>query len=108
VSAPAAPSRRWAAPLLAALLGLAGSLGATLFLYRAAGRALEQVLDERLRGAGGTAALLLSGSAPDPARLRALMTAFPGYAVCISFAILIRLYAAPTMYDASSVRLSPR
>ena len=44
--------RRALAPLLAGLLGLAGSLGATLYLHRAAARALERVLEERLAGRG--------------------------------------------------------
>ena len=47
------------APMAAALLGLAGSLGATLAMYAAASAALDRVLEERLRGAGETAARLL-------------------------------------------------
>jgi signal transduction histidine kinase len=66
---------RVAAPALAALLGLAGSLGATLYLHRAAGDALDRVLEERLRGAGETAAGLLGRGAPDPALLRSVMAA---------------------------------
>ena len=57
-------------PLLAAALALAGSLLSTLFLFGAAERALDRVLDERLRGAGESAALLLGGSPhPDLERL---------------------------------------
>ena len=62
-------------PVAAAALGLLGSLAATLFLYSAAAHALDRVLDERLRGAGESAAELLEGSLPDGARLRALMVA---------------------------------
>jgi signal transduction histidine kinase len=61
------------APLLAAALGLAGSLAATLFLFRAAEGALDRVLDERLRGAGESAALLLSGGTVSEGRLHELM-----------------------------------
>lgn len=68
-------SRRALLPLAAALLGLLGSLGATAFLYRAATGALDRALDERLRGAGESAAGLLAGATPDGARLRALMEA---------------------------------
>jgi len=64
---------RVAAPALAALLGLAGSLGATLYLYAAAGTALDRVLEERLKGAGETAAGLLGRGDPDAAALRAVM-----------------------------------
>ncbi len=63
------------APLAAGLLGLAGSLGATLFLYRAASGSLDRVLEERLRGAGETAAGLIGGTSPTAAGLRALMEA---------------------------------
>jgi two-component system OmpR family sensor kinase len=49
------------APLLAAAIALSGSLASTLFLFSAAGRALDRVLEERLRGAGESTALLLSG-----------------------------------------------
>ncbi len=66
---------RAAAPLAFALLGLAGSLAATLALHRAAGAALDRVLEERLRGAGETAASLLEAERPTDARLRALMEA---------------------------------
>ena len=48
----------------AAVLGLAGSLAATAFLHASATRALDQVLDERLRGAGEAAAGLLQNTAP--------------------------------------------
>jgi signal transduction histidine kinase len=63
------------APLLAAALGLAGCLAATLFVLRSAETILSRVLDERLRGAGQSAALLLAGARPDGRRLRALMDA---------------------------------
>jgi signal transduction histidine kinase len=63
------------APVIAGLIGLAGALGATHSLHRAAATALDRVLEERLRGAGETAAELLGGAAPDPAALRATMTA---------------------------------
>ncbi len=49
------------APLLAAAIALAGSLASTLFLSSAAERGLDRVLEERLRGAGESTALLLSG-----------------------------------------------
>jgi two-component system OmpR family sensor kinase len=68
-------ARRVSIPLAAALLGLAGSLGATLFLYRAAASALDRVLEERLRGAGETAAELLAHGEPTPELLRAIMAA---------------------------------
>ncbi len=44
-------------PLAAAALSLAGSLAATITLHRAASGALDRELDERLRGAGASAAL---------------------------------------------------
>lgn len=66
---------RAAAPIAAALLGLAGSLAATLALHHAASAALDRVLEERLRGAGETAALLLGDVDPAAARLRAIMDA---------------------------------
>jgi two-component system, OmpR family, sensor kinase len=66
---------RAALAIVAGLLGLAGSLGATLFLHRSAAGALERVLEERLRGAGETAAELLARTPPDRAALRAVMTA---------------------------------
>ena len=68
-------SRRAFLPLVAALLGLAGSLGATLFLYRSAASALDRVLEERLHGAGETAAELLARDEPTPELLRAIMAA---------------------------------
>jgi two-component system, OmpR family, sensor kinase len=67
--------RRAFVPLAAALLGLAGSLGATLYLYRSAASALDRVLEERLHGAGETAAELLARGEPTPALLRAIMAA---------------------------------
>ena len=48
------------APALAALVGLAGSLAATLYLHRQAAGAIDRVLEERLRGAGETAAGMLA------------------------------------------------
>jgi signal transduction histidine kinase len=67
--------RRTLAPALAAILGLAGSLAATLYLFRAAEGALERVLDERLRGAGESAALLLGSVPAAQDHLRDLMVA---------------------------------
>jgi signal transduction histidine kinase len=66
---------RVAAPAIAALLGLAGSLGATLYLHGEAGAALDRVLEERLKGAGETAAGLLGSGEPDGPALRAVMRA---------------------------------
>jgi len=60
-------------PLLAALLGLAGSLAATLYVFHAAEGALARVFEERLRGAGESAALFLGGAAPPAGHLHALM-----------------------------------
>lgn len=62
-------------PALAGLLGLAGSLLATLFLYRAAAGAVDRVLEERLRGAGETAAGMLARADPASADLRPVMGA---------------------------------
>ena len=66
---------RAVAPLLAAVIGLAGALAATLFLYRAGEAALDSVLDERLRGGGESAALSLGGSPATADRLHALQKA---------------------------------
>lgn len=60
-------------PLIAALLGLAGALGAALVLYRAGSHALDEVLDARLRAAGESAALLAGSHPLSAAELRALM-----------------------------------
>lgn len=60
-------------PFLLAALGLLGAVAATLFLHRAAQGALDRVLDERLRAAGESAALLLGPPQPGSTRLRALM-----------------------------------
>ncbi len=49
------------APLLAAAIALAGSLASTLYLFGAAQHALDHVLEERLRGAGESTALLFAG-----------------------------------------------
>ncbi len=62
-------------PALAGLVGLAGSLAATLFLYRAAAGAVDRVLEERLRGAGETAAGMLARAEPASADLRPVMVA---------------------------------
>ncbi|KFA94736.1 two-component system sensor histidine kinase NtrB [Archangium violaceum] len=62
-------------PLGLATLGLVGALAATLALYRAGSAALEQALDARLRGAGESAALLLTDAPASPERLEALMKA---------------------------------
>jgi signal transduction histidine kinase len=51
-------------PLLAAALALAGSLASTLFLFGAAQRGLDRVLEARLRGAGESTAILLAGRGP--------------------------------------------
>jgi len=67
--------RRARIPIVAALLGLAGSLAATLALYRAAASALDRVQEERLRGAGMTASELLGGGTATQARLRSIMAA---------------------------------
>lgn len=61
------------APAFVGLIGLAGSLGATLFLYRAASTSLDRVLEERLRGAGETAAGMLGRIEPTGAELRSVM-----------------------------------
>lgn len=60
-------------PLIAALLGLAGALGAALVLYRAGTNALEEVLGARLRAAGESAALLAGNHPLSAAELRSLM-----------------------------------
>jgi signal transduction histidine kinase len=65
--------RRTVAPVAAAVIGLAASLAATLHLHRSAAAALDRVLEERLRGAGETAAELVSGAPPAPEPLRAIM-----------------------------------
>jgi two-component system OmpR family sensor kinase len=62
-------------PIAAAALGLAGSLAATFALHRAATSALDGVLEQRLRGAGETAAALLGGGEPTAPSLRAIMEA---------------------------------
>jgi signal transduction histidine kinase len=59
--------------VVAAALGLAGSLAVSLFLFRAADGALDRVLDERLRAAGESAALLLASQVATSEHLRALM-----------------------------------
>jgi two-component system OmpR family sensor kinase len=67
--------RRALVPILAALLGLAGSLGATVSLQRAARASLGRAFEARLRGAGETAALTLGRTRPDPVHLAALVAA---------------------------------
>jgi signal transduction histidine kinase len=60
-------------PLAAAALGLAGAVAATLSLHRAASDALERSLEERLRGAGDAAVLLVERSGASRAALRDVM-----------------------------------
>lgn len=62
-------------PLFAGLLGLLGALGTTLYLHRAANAALDRVLEERILGAGDTAAEMVGRSVPSVATLRAVMDA---------------------------------
>lgn len=62
-------------PALAGVIGLAVSLLATLFLYRAAAGALDRVFEERLRGAGETAAGMLARADLASADLRPVMAA---------------------------------
>ncbi len=66
---------RAGAPLLAAALALVGSLASTAVLFHSARDALDRVLEERLRGAGESAALLLKGDAESGATLAELMRA---------------------------------
>jgi signal transduction histidine kinase len=63
------------APLLAGFLGLAGALGATLYLHRVATAAVQRVLEERMRGAGEAAAATLDPTQPDATVLAAVMKA---------------------------------
>ena len=67
--------RRALVPFVAGLLGLAGTLAATLYLHRAADAALDRVLEERMLGAGETAAEMVGRSVPSTATLRAVMKA---------------------------------
>ncbi len=67
--------RRALVPLVAGLLGLAGTLGATLYLHRAANAALDRVLEERILGVGDTASEMVGRSLPSAATLRAVMDA---------------------------------
>ncbi|HET8725054.1 MAG TPA: sensor histidine kinase, partial [Anaeromyxobacteraceae bacterium] len=62
-------------PLVAGLLGLLGALGTTLYLHRAANVALDRVLEERILGAGDTAAEMVGKAVPSSATLRAVMDA---------------------------------
>lgn len=61
--------------LVSGLLAFAGSLAATLQLHQGAAAALDRVLEERLRGAGDTAARLFAARIPAPAELKELMEA---------------------------------
>jgi two-component system OmpR family sensor kinase len=67
--------RRALVPFVAGLLGLAGTLAATLYLHRAADAALDRVLEERMLGAGETAAEMVGRTLPSTATLRAVMKA---------------------------------
>src|SRR5512136_1561002 len=67
--------RKALVPLVAGLLGLTGTLGATLYLHRAANAALDRVLEARILGAGETAAEMVGRSVPSTATLRAVMDA---------------------------------
>lgn len=66
---------RWWIPIALALVALVGSLLTTLFLDHAAMSALDRVLDERLSGAGESAAALLGSGPARPESLRMLMQA---------------------------------
>lgn len=66
---------RVAVALVAGLLAFAGSLAAIFQLHRSAAAALDRVLEERLRGAGDTAARLFGARLPAAAELKALMDA---------------------------------
>ena len=59
--------------ILGTAFGLAGGLLATLFLFASANAAIDRVLEERLRGAGESAALLLGSPQPGSGRLTELM-----------------------------------
>jgi len=67
--------RRALLPLALALLGLTGAGLATLSLHRAASATLQRATEERLRGAGATAARTLEqpGFQPDPGWLGAVV-----------------------------------
>ena len=69
--------RRALLPLLLAVLGLAGAGAATLSLHRAASSTLQRATEERLRGAGTTAAFTLEQPAfqPDAGWLRDVVRA---------------------------------
>jgi len=69
--------RRALLPLLLAVLGLTGAGLATLSLHRAASGALQRATEERLRGAGITAARTLEqpGFSPDGSWLRSVVDA---------------------------------
>jgi signal transduction histidine kinase len=61
-----------AAPIITAAIGLVGALAATLYLHHAATTAVERVLQERLQGAGQSAAALLGRQTPSTDDLRAV------------------------------------
>lgn len=61
-----------AAPIIAAAIGLLGALAATLYLHHAATTAVERVLEERLQGAGQSAAALLGRQAASTDDLQAV------------------------------------
>ncbi|HZA50984.1 MAG TPA: HAMP domain-containing sensor histidine kinase [Myxococcaceae bacterium] len=63
------------APLVAASVALAGSLGATFALHRFASFALDRELDDRLRGAGEAGSLLIASLQRDRVPMEALMRA---------------------------------
>ncbi len=69
--------RRALLPVVLAVLGLAGAGLATLSLHRAASSALQRATEERLRGAGATAARTLEqpGFQPDAGWLRSVVEA---------------------------------
>ena len=59
--------------MVAGALGLAGSLAATLYLHGAASSSLDRLLEERMLGAGETAAEMVGRSVPSTNTLRAVM-----------------------------------
>lgn len=63
------------AALFVAVLALAGAAAATFFLHRAAQAALGRVLEERLRGAGQSVAVLLGEPRAGSRRLKKVMDA---------------------------------
>jgi two-component system, OmpR family, sensor kinase len=61
--------------MLVACLGLAGAVGATLFIHARGMASLDRVLEARLRGAGESAALLMADRPASGPELRALREA---------------------------------